>query len=102
VIEHGSFDEADPGVLVPGLTRIGALGMKYLFNYNTVPQPGLNNRTAGVWAANVVGGGSTVNGMVFPRGAAADYDAWEALGNPGWGWDGILPYFKKVRSFSLF
>jgi len=44
----------------------------------------------------VVGGGTVVNGMFFARGAAADYDAWEQLGNPGWGWDGLLPYFKKV------
>jgi len=44
----------------------------------------------------VVGGGTVVNGMFFARGAAADYDAWEQLGNPGWGWDGLLSYFKKV------
>jgi choline dehydrogenase-like flavoprotein len=43
-----------------------------------------------------VGGGTVVNGMFFARGAAADYDAWEQLGNPGWGWEGLLPYFQKV------
>jgi choline dehydrogenase-like flavoprotein len=44
----------------------------------------------------VVGGGSILNGIVTTRGARAHYDAWEALGNPGWGWQGMLPYFKKV------
>jgi hypothetical protein len=46
----------------------------------------------------VVGGGTVVNGMFFARGSAGDYDAWESLGNPGWGWEGLLPYFKKVSS----
>lgn len=44
----------------------------------------------------MVGGGTVVNGMFFARGSAGDYDAWENLGNPGWGWEGLLPYFKKV------
>jgi len=48
-----------------------------------------------------VGGGTVVNGMFFARGAAADYDAWEQLGNPGWGWDGLLLYFKKVSPIFL-
>lgn len=102
LIEHGYFDEREPYTLVPGLARMG-LGIdnaKYLFNYTSVPQPALNNRTSGIWAASAVGGGSTVNGMVFPRGGAVDYDAWEALGNPGWGWDGILPFFQKSETFT--
>ncbi|KAB2574698.1 Dehydrogenase patE [Lasiodiplodia theobromae] len=50
--------------------------------------------------AAVVGGGSVVNGMFFDRGGAPDYDAWEELGNPGWGWDGLLPYFIKSETFT--
>lgn len=49
-----------------------------------------------VYAASVVGGGSTINGMLFDRGSAEDYNNWEKLNNPGWGWAGLLPYFKKV------
>jgi choline dehydrogenase-like flavoprotein len=49
-----------------------------------------------VYAAAVVGGGSTVNGMLFDRGSAEDYDNWEKLGNTGWGFSGLLPYFIKV------
>lgn len=44
-----------------------------------------------------VGGGSLINGMCWTRGGSADYDAWVTLGNPGWGWDDLLPYFKKVK-----
>lgn len=44
----------------------------------------------------VLGGGSILNAMCWNRGGADDYDAWEALGNPGWGWEGMLPYFIKA------
>lgn len=47
----------------------------------------------------VLGGGSILNAMCWNRGGADDYDAWEALGNPGWGWSGMLPYFIKVTSW---
>jgi choline dehydrogenase-like flavoprotein len=58
--------------------------------------PGLNNRAADASVGAVVGGGSTVNGMAFERGSKPDYDAWEELGNPGWNWDELFKYFKKV------
>lgn len=67
-----------------------------MFNITCEPQPGMNGRTYSLLAANVVGGGTVVNGMAFDRGSAGDYDLWEDMGNPGWGWDGLLPYFKKV------
>jgi choline dehydrogenase-like flavoprotein len=65
-----------------------------------VPNPGLNNHTRNPLAAAIVGGGSAVNGMFFDRGSAADYDAWEALGNKGWGFKDVLPYFKKSVTFT--
>ena len=65
--------------------------------YTSTPQPGLDNRTAPLYTGAVVGGGTVVNGMFFHRGSAGDYDAWEKLGNPGWGWKDLLPYFKKVH-----
>lgn len=45
-----------------------------------------------------VGGGSLINGKYWTRGGSSDFDAWVALGNPDWGWDDLLPYFKKVMS----
>lgn len=49
----------------------------------------------------VLGGGSILNAMCWNRGGQDDYDAWEYLGNPGWGWNGMLPYFMKVKRRTL-
>lgn len=53
-----------------------------------------------VWVGNVVGGGSVINGMAFDRASAADYDAWEQLGNTGWNFNSLLSYFKKSTTFT--
>jgi len=83
--------------VVPGLP----VPDKYVRTFTSVPQPGLDNRSSLLYTGSVVGGGTVVNGMFFNRGSAADYDAWEKLGNPGWGWGDLLPYFKKVRYFGM-
>ncbi|KAH7132328.1 glucose-methanol-choline oxidoreductase [Dendryphion nanum] len=74
---------------------------RHWFNDTTVPQPFLNNASIQYLAGAVVGGSSAVNGMFFDRGSRADYDAWVELGNPGWGWDDLFPYFKKSVRFSV-
>jgi choline dehydrogenase-like flavoprotein len=89
-------DGQENGTTVPGLAVPG----KYLRTDTSVPQAGLDNRTSPLYTGVVVGGGTVVNGMFFARGSAGDYDAWENLGNPGWGWEGLLPYFKKVSLLS--
>ena len=68
-------------------------------NYTSQPEPQLGNRTTYANVAQVLGGGSIVNGMVYDRGSAADYDAWEELGNAGWGWKGMYPFFQKGVEF---
>ena len=74
----------------------GSLITRDLYNVSSIPQPYLANRSIGLYAGAVVGGGSAVNGMFLDRGSALDYDYWERLGNPGWNFAGMLPYFKKV------
>lgn len=66
---------------------------------NSQKEPGMGNNSYPVIVAKVLGGGSVVNGMVYDRGSAADYDAWEELGNNGWGWSGMEPYFKKGTTY---
>jgi len=98
VIEAGPFDHGEDSVLVPGAYN----PFPYLWpNLFTVPQTGLNNQVEFAVCGKVVGGGSTVNAMVFLRGSVGDYASWAALGNPDWTWDSFLPYFKKVGIFDL-
>ena len=63
--------------------------------YSTEPDEGLNGRSLGYPRGKVLGGCSSINGMIYMRGQSGDYDHWESLGNEGWGWNDVLPYFKK-------
>ena len=65
--------------------------------YRTEPDPALAGRQ-GYWPrGKVLGGSSSINAMVFVRGQPHDFDDWAALGNPGWGWSDVLPYFRKLE-----
>ena len=61
----------------------------------TEPEPGLDGRSLNYPRGKVLGGCTAINGMIYMRGQAADYDHWRQLGNRGWGWDDVLPWFKK-------
>jgi len=63
--------------------------------FSTEPEPFLNQRQISYPRGRVLGGSSSINGMIYMRGQAADYDAWRQAGNTGWGWDDVLPFFKK-------
>ncbi|MGP1396242.1 MAG: GMC family oxidoreductase [Inquilinaceae bacterium] len=63
----------------------------------TEPEPGLNGRALNYPRGRVLGGCSSINGMIYMRGQAADYDHWRQLGNTGWGWDDVLPYFRRTE-----
>ena len=69
--------------------------------YRTEPEPGLNGRSILYARGKVLGGCSSINAMVYMRGQARDYDEWKALGNPGWGWDEVLPVFKRSEDHHL-
>ena len=61
----------------------------------TADEPGLNGRSLAYPRGKVLGGCTSINGMIYVRGQAADYDHWRQLGNTGWGWDDVLPWFRK-------
>lgn len=65
------------------------------YAYDTVPQAGLNGRKGYQPRGKVLGGSSAINAMVYIRGHQSDYDHWAALGNTGWSFNEVLPYFKK-------
>jgi choline dehydrogenase len=66
--------------------------------YDTVAEPGLNGRALKYPRGRVLGGCSSINGMIYMRGQARDYDGWAAAGNPGWAWDDVLPLFKRTEN----
>jgi len=68
------------------------------WNYSTEPEPHLNNRQLYWPRGKVLGGSSSINAMIYIRGNAADYDGWKNLGNEGWGFADVLPYFKKSEN----
>ncbi len=63
--------------------------------FRTEAEPGLNGRALDYPRGKVLGGCSSINGMIYMRGQARDYDLWRQQGNPGWGWDEVLPYFMR-------
>ncbi|KAK3687747.1 GMC oxidoreductase [Podospora appendiculata] len=96
VVEYGDFDDTW-NTAIPYYAN-ALQSQDIMFAPVSVPQPNLGNRTFKLFLGATVGGGSTVNGMAVVRGETADYNVWEELGNPGWGWDGMLPYFRKSSS----
>jgi choline dehydrogenase len=68
--------------------------------YKTDPDPGLNGRSIGYARGKVLGGCSSINAMIYMRGQKSDYDHWSALGNKGWSWDEVLPYFLRTEDYA--
>lgn len=69
--------------------------------FRTEPEPGLNGRALAYPRGKVIGGSSAINAMISMRGQAADYDHWRQLGLKGWGWDDVLPAFKRLEDHFL-
>ena len=69
--------------------------------FKTDPQPGLNGRSLTYPRGKVIGGSSAINAMVYMRGQAGDYDNWRQLGLPGWAWEDVKPYFRRVTDHFL-
>ncbi|PVI05366.1 GMC oxidoreductase [Periconia macrospinosa] len=99
VIEAGDFDKNEDYVTIPGLAG-GAIGTKYDWNTSYAPGDAIGGRVVPIPQGKVVGGSTKLNRMVFDRGSKSDYDGWETLGNEGWNWEGLLPYFKKNEHFT--
>ncbi|TFK19462.1 aryl-alcohol oxidase [Coprinopsis marcescibilis] len=94
LIEAGSDNEGDLGLVVP--SRTFEITAKYKWNDTTTAQPGLLGRALPFDRGYVLGGGSSINGMVYTRGAADDYDRWARItGDSGWRWDNLLPLIKR-------
>jgi choline dehydrogenase len=69
------------------------------WGFKTEPDKGLNGRSLNYPRGRVLGGCSSINGMIYMRGQSNDYDQWRQSGNTGWGWNDVLPYFKKSEDY---
>lgn len=85
----------DPWIAIPaGMARLFKPG-KHNWAYMTEPERELNDRRIYWPRGKGLGGSSAINGMLYVRGHPLDFDHWRQMGNPGWGWDDILPYYKR-------
>ena len=97
LIEAGATDK-HPAISIPlGLIWLSK-HPKLNWLYTSTAQEGLGGRQVSVPRGKVLGGSSAINGMIYIRGQAEDYDAWAAQGCTGWGYDDVLPYFKKSQA----
>ena len=96
VIEHGGTD-AGPFIQMPAALSYPMNMSLYDWGYKTKPEPHLGGRTLVTPRGKVIGGSSSINGMVYVRGHAGDYDHWEDSGATGWGYADVLPYFRRME-----
>ena len=98
VIEEGGTD-AGPFINMPGALSYPMNMARYDWRFQTEPEPHLNGRRLATPRGKVIGGSSSINGMVYVRGHARDFDAWEEMGALGWAYADCLPYFKRMENW---
>ena len=98
VIEHGGTD-AGPFIQMPAALSYPMNMARYDWGYMTEPEPHLGGRRLVAPRGKVIGGSSSINGMVYVRGHARDYDHWAESGAAGWGFADVLPYFRRMENW---
>ena len=98
VIEHGGSD-ASIYIRMPGALSF-PMGMeRFDWGYVSEPEPGLGGRRLACPRGKVLGGSSSINGMVYVRGHPKDFDHWEGAGATGWGWADVAPYYRRMETW---
>ena len=101
LIEAGHSDKSafiqTPAAVLPIMRGTPLFGRKYNWRFKTSPQAALNGRQAYQPRGKVLGGSSSINAMIYIRGHQSDYEDWANLGNEGWAYKDVLPYFKKAE-----
>ncbi len=98
VLEHGGTDWG-PLIQMPGALSYPMNMSRYDWGYVSEPEPHLGGRSLVCPRGKVVGGSSSINGMVYVRGHARDYDHWAEIGAEGWAYADVLPYFQRMESW---
>lgn len=97
VLEAGPADKSWT-IDMPSAVGIVVGGTRYNWSYSSEPEPYLDGRRIGTPRGRTLGGSSSINGMVYIRGHARDYDGWAEQGCDGWGYQEVLPYFKRAQT----
>ncbi len=97
IIESGGSD-ASPFINIPGALSYPMNMHQFDWGYHAKADPGLNGRSIACPRGHVIGGSSSINGMIYVRGHGCDYDHWQALGAEGWAYKDVLPYFKQIET----
>jgi choline dehydrogenase-like flavoprotein len=95
LVEAGGSDRSLFVQMPAGIAKLNA--PRYIWQYESSPQPALNGRRVFQPRGRMLGGSSSVNAMIYMRGQAADYDHWRQLGNAGWGYEDVLPFFRRAE-----
>ncbi|MEP5151965.1 choline dehydrogenase [Planktotalea sp.] len=98
VIEYGGTD-AGPFIQMPAALSYPMNMSRYDWGFQSEPEPHLNNRRLATPRGKVLGGSSSINGMVYVRGHAKDFDHWAESGATGWSYADVLPYFKRMENW---
>ena len=98
VIEHGGTD-AGPFIQMPGALSYPMNMRRYDWGLKTEPEPHLGGRVLATPRGKVIGGSSSINGMIYVRGHARDFDTWAEMGADGWGYADVLPYYKRLEDW---
>ncbi len=99
LVEAGGSGRHDPMLKVPMMTALLLKGRRHVWRHVTEAEPGLGGRRVDLPRGKVLGGSSTINGMVYARGLPSDYDAWARAGLPDWSWPKVRPYFLRSEEF---
>jgi choline dehydrogenase-like flavoprotein len=98
LIEAGGPQQHHPFITIPAAVGCAIMSKKFGWGLSTVPQPSLNGRRVPLPRGRVIGGTGSINGMAYFRGPAKDFDDWAAMGNPGWSYADLLPYFLRSEN----
>jgi choline dehydrogenase len=97
LLEAGGRD-TNPWIHIPVGFGKTFVNKALTWRFSTQPVPGLDGRSIFTPSGRVLGGSSSINGLVYARGQREDFDSWRQDGNPGWGYDDVLPYFRKSQN----
>ena len=98
MLEYGGSDRSI-FIQMPAALSIPMNSKTYNWGYRSEPEPHLDGRRIACPRGKVLGGSSSINGMVYVRGHPLDFERWEEEGAKGWGYRDVLPYFRRAESF---